>query len=115
MDQILSELLARVDGARAAAVGSRDGLLVEQWPQGGDLAALVAEQAGLLQAAGAARHRLGGELTELILQDAAQVTFLRPIGAQLFLLVLLGLPGNLGQLRWFAPRAAERLAQLVQL
>lgn len=110
LDDILANLVDRVDGATAAAVGSMDGLLIEQSvTQGQDLSPLVAELTNLLS--GGTRvlgsHVAGGALAELILAGEKLVTYARLLDSGLFCVILLEASGNLGKARLYT-RQSER-------
>ncbi|GAA5531640.1 hypothetical protein E5F05_12735 [Deinococcus metallilatus] len=108
----LTQLVADVDGAWAAAIGGLDGLLVEGHAAATtDLNLLVAEHAGLLRAAHAAYgDTLGGGATrELYLRGERLSVYLHPITPEFFLLLALDARSNLGQARLYGREAARRL------
>lgn len=108
----LTQLVADVDGAWAAAIGGLDGLLVEGHASATtDLNLLVAEHAGLLRAATTAYgETLGGGATrELYLRGERLSVYLHPITSDFFLLLALDARSNLGQARLYGRDAARRL------
>jgi len=129
-EALLHELLDRVDGAFAAALGTLEGLLVEGVGRRRvDLEAAVAEHAALLRQARAAyAGSLGTPRVEELLVGGHPVVgyarMVRPSGSpsrtvssprgptDLFLLLLLSAEGNLGQARFQAAKAADKLAEV---
>lgn len=108
----LTQLVADVDGAWAAAIGGLDGLLVEGHAVAHtDLNLLVAEHAGLLRAANTAYgDTLGvGRTCELYLRSERLSVYLHPITPDFFLLLALDARGNLGQARLYGREAARKL------
>ncbi|MEW6421607.1 MAG: roadblock/LC7 domain-containing protein [Deinococcota bacterium] len=108
----LTQLVADVDGAWAAAIGGLDGLLVEGHAAAStDLNLLVAEHAGLLRAANAAYgDTLGaGAARELYLRGERLSVYLHPITPDFFLLLALDARSNLGQARLYGREAARKL------
>jgi predicted regulator of Ras-like GTPase activity (Roadblock/LC7/MglB family) len=114
LDDILANLVDRVDGATAAAVGSMDGLLIEQSvTQGQDLAPLVAELTNLLSGGKRAlgSHVAGGPLSELILTAEQLVTYTRLLDSTLFCVIIIEAGGNLGKARLYARQAARSILE----
>ncbi|GAA5511720.1 hypothetical protein Dcar01_00433 [Deinococcus carri] len=108
----LTQLVADVDGAWAAAIGGLDGLLVEGHAAAvTDLNLLVAEHAGLLRATSAAYgETLGaGAMRELYLRGERLGVYLHPITPDFFLLLALDARSNLGQARLYGREAARQL------
>ncbi|MDB5046379.1 MAG: hypothetical protein JWQ08_2429 [Deinococcus sp.] len=108
----LSQLVADVDGAWAAAIGGLDGLLVEgHTATTADLNLLVAEHAGLLRTASAAYSQTlnGGQTRELYLRGERLSVYLHPINADFFLLLALDGRSNLGQARLYGRDTARKL------
>lgn len=108
----LTQLVADVDGAWAAAIGGLDGLLVEGHAAATtDLNLLVAEHAGLLRAATAAYgDTLGGGTTrELYLRGERLSVYVHPITPAFFLLLALDARSNLGQARLYGRDTARKL------
>ncbi|MGC8966904.1 MAG: hypothetical protein ACP5JV_00970 [Thermus sp.] len=126
-ETLLQDLLDRVDGAFAAAIGTLEGLLVEGVGRRRvDLEAAVAEHAALLRQARAAYAGSLGtpRVEELLVGGHPVVGYARMVRAgstsregwafrqgssDLFLLLLLEAEGNLGQARWQTAKARERL------
>lgn len=129
-ETLLHELLDRVDGAFAVALGTLEGLLVEGVGRRRvDLEAAVAEHAALLRQARAAYAGSLGtpRVEELLVGGHPVVGYARMVRAgsssregfssrrgplDLFLLLLLEAGGNLGQARWQTAKATERLAEV---
>ncbi len=112
----LTQLVADVDGAWAAAIGGLDGLLVEGHAAANtDLNLLVAEHAGLMRASGAAYGDTlnGGNVRELYLRGERLSVYLHPITSAFFLLLALDARSNLGQARLYGRAAAHRLEALL--
>lgn len=131
MEDLLQDLLDRVEGALAAAIGTLDGLLVEGVRRKRlDLEAAVAEHAALFRQAKAAYSRSLGtaRVHELLVGGHPVVGYAhavrpfrpRPQGTspkgqdpeELFLLLLLGPEANLGQARLQTAKTVEKLAEV---
>lgn len=92
LEEILERLLARAEGAVAAAVGGMDGLLVEQRPERQpDLAVCVAELTnalvGVRRAVGEALA--GGAVAELSVRSEHVVALVRHVTPEHYLLLAL--------------------------
>jgi predicted regulator of Ras-like GTPase activity (Roadblock/LC7/MglB family) len=113
LDDILANLVDQVDGATAAAVGSMDGLLIDQSvTQGQDLSALLAELTNLLTGGTRAlgSHVAGGNLRELILTGEELITYVRVLGSELFCVIVMeAAGGNLGKARLYAGQASRHI------
>ncbi|ADY25975.1 Roadblock/LC7 family protein [Deinococcus proteolyticus MRP] len=108
----LTQLVADVDGAWAAAIGGLDGLLVEGHSVTEvSLDLLVAEHAGLMRAVSDAYGMVGGgQPRELYIRGETLSVFVQPINAEFFVLLALDGRANLGQARLYARAAAGQLA-----
>lgn len=116
MLQPLTQLVADVDGAWAAAIGGLDGLLVEGHANtNDDLNLLVAEHAGLMRAASSAYAQTlnGGDTRELYVRGERLSVYLHPINPKFFLLLALDARSNLGQARLYGRAAARTLEGLL--
>lgn len=116
LEGILEGLVESVDGATLAAVGSTDGLVVEQHPPGGvDLAATAAEFThvllGVTRALG--EHLDAGATRELMITTERSLAFVRVVTPDLYLLLTMDPTGNLGKARLRAGEAADRLVELL--
>jgi predicted regulator of Ras-like GTPase activity (Roadblock/LC7/MglB family) len=114
-EDLLQELLYRVEGAHAAAIGNLEGLLVEGVKRRRvDLEAAIAEHAALLrQARTAYASALGSPtLQELWVGASPVVGYARMLGQELFLLLLLSPEANLGQARLQAARVGSALGEV---
>ncbi|MDV6375147.1 roadblock/LC7 domain-containing protein [Deinococcus arenicola] len=112
----LTQLVKDVDGAWAAAIGGMDGLLVEgHATTETDLSLLVAEHAGLLQAAATVySHSLNvGTPRELYLRGERLSVYLHPITPGYFLLLAVDARSNLGQARLYGRDAARKLEAML--
>ena len=113
LDEILSNLIANVDGAIGAAVGGMDGLLVEQFPADArvPLSSLVAEHANLIRNTSTAYKTVLnlGAVGELIVQSDKVMSYLRPISNDFFLTLVLEPKGNLGKARLMSLEAVRQL------
>ena len=116
LDDILADLVERVNGATAAAIGSMDGLLIEQVTQGQELAPLLAEITNLLS--NGARllqdHVGGGPLTEVILGGDPRVLHVTKLSAELFCVIVLKAGGNLGKARLYSRQAAPFILEALE-
>ena len=108
----LTQLVADVDGAWAAAIGGLDGLLVEGHSVAEvSLDLLVAEHAGLLRAVSDAYSMVGGGAArELYVRGESLSVFLQPVNENFFVLLALDGRANLGQARLYGRAAAAKLA-----
>ena len=105
-----------VDGAIVAAIGSTDGLVVEQHPPAShDLAATAAELTHVLIGVGRAlgEHVDAGATRELMITTEHRLAFVRVVNPELYLLVMMDRSGNLGKTRPHADEAAEHLIGLL--
>jgi len=111
-DKILAQLVNNVDGARSAAVGGMDGLLIEQYPaQGEDLAALAAEQSNILnstQSAYASTLSSQG-LREIIVVTDNLIGYTRLLSDELFCIIVMDAAGNIGKARIYTEQAAPQI------
>jgi len=115
VEDLLQELLYRVEGAHAAAIGNLEGLLVEGVKRRRvDLEAAIAEHAALLRQARAAYASALGSptLQELWVGASPVVGYARMLGEELFLLLLLSPEANLGQARLQAARVGSALGEV---
>jgi predicted regulator of Ras-like GTPase activity (Roadblock/LC7/MglB family) len=115
VEDLLQELLYRVEGAHAAAIGNLEGLLVEGVKRRRvDLEAAIAEHAALLRQARAAYASALGSptLQELWVGASPVVGYARMLGKELFLLLLLSPEANLGQARLQAARVGSALGEV---
>jgi len=115
VEDLLQELLYRVEGAHAAAIGNLEGLLVEGVKRRRvDLEAAIAEHAALLRQARAAYASALGSptLQELWVGASPVVGYARMLGKKLFLLLLLSPEANLGQARLQAARVGSALGEV---
>lgn len=108
LDEILADLVERVNGATSAAIGGMDGLLIEQVTPGRDLAPLLAEVTNLLSSGARVLqdHVDGGPLTEVILGGDPLVLHVTRLSDELFCVIVLKAGGNLGKARLYARQAA---------
>jgi predicted regulator of Ras-like GTPase activity (Roadblock/LC7/MglB family) len=115
VEDLLQELLYRVEGAHAAAIGNLEGLLVEGVKRRRvDLEAAIAEHAALLRQARAAYASALGSptLQELWVGASPVVGYAWMLGKELFLLLLLSPEANLGQARLQAARVGSALGEV---
>jgi predicted regulator of Ras-like GTPase activity (Roadblock/LC7/MglB family) len=116
LEGILERLVESVDGATLAAIGSTDGLVVEQHPPSGhDLAATAAELThvlvGVTRALG--EHLDAGATRELTIATEHRIAFVRVVTPELYLLVMMEPSGNLGKARLHADEAADAVIGLL--
>jgi predicted regulator of Ras-like GTPase activity (Roadblock/LC7/MglB family) len=116
LEGILEHLVVSVDGALLAAIGSNDGLVVEQHPPGGhDLAATAAELTHVLIGVSRALgdHLDAGATRELIVTTDASLALVRVVNPELYLFLTMAPGGNLGMARLQADEAAARLVGML--
>jgi predicted regulator of Ras-like GTPase activity (Roadblock/LC7/MglB family) len=116
LDDILARLVQQVDGAMLAAIGSMDGLVVEQHPHSGpDLGAVAAELTHVLRGLNRAfgEHLDNGTPRELMVTTDRALGFVRVVTPDIYLLVTMNPSGNLGKARLYAGEAAERVLELL--
>ena len=106
-----------MDGALSAAVGGMDGLLIEQYPENGDLSMdlsmTVAEQTNLVATSRLVSGTLsGGGVEELVLFTQNLVSYTRLLEGDLFFLIIMAPSGNVGKARLYSERAAERVLEV---
>jgi predicted regulator of Ras-like GTPase activity (Roadblock/LC7/MglB family) len=113
----LEEAARRLPGCEAAALVGRDGILVEQWTEGGgpSLEVLAAEMTPLLRAADVlAGNSDGGSVNEILLRLDSWSCLVRPINEEIFLVLVAARTAVPGRLRFEATRAAARLESELQ-
>ncbi len=112
LDDVLEELLGRVEGCRAAFLLGLDGMIVAGSGEGGreawELAA--ASYADLTRRAARVNEEAAlGVPAELVVCSAAGTLALRVVRSDYAILVALGPGGSLGRARFELRKAAERL------
>lgn len=101
----LAGVIKTVDGALAVAVGTRDGLIIEQYPQDAyDLSPMVAEQAALLVTTAKAYKRglprlSKGQVIELVFSTDKLTCYAQLLDNDLFCFVLMKLCSDLKPVR----------------
>jgi predicted regulator of Ras-like GTPase activity (Roadblock/LC7/MglB family) len=112
LEAILARLVEGVPSAELAALGSMDGLLVEQHPPfGRDLAAAAAELTNVLVGVGRAvgRHLELGDTSELVVVASGGRALVRSVTPDLYLLLLTSREGDAG-----ASAALDQAVQAVR-
>jgi len=110
LSDLLEHMVNKIEGALAAAIGSTDGLIIEQYPiKGQNLAALVAEEASLLLNAQKAYKRglpklANYQVLELMFSTEKLTCYAQMIDDELFCLVLLRFGHQPKSLREFVKR-----------
>lgn len=114
LEDTLAFVTASVDGAQYAAIGSMDGLLIEQQPkEGADLTAYAAEMTNVLLAL----ERLGaaglaaGQLRELMITSERLSTYVRLVDPEIFLVIVMNAAGNLGKARLYSDQVRAELLE----
>ena len=101
----LAGVIKTVDGALAVAVGTRDGLIIEQYPQDAyDLSPMVAEQAALLVATTKSYKRglprlSRGQVIELVFSTDKLTCYAQLLDQDLFCFVLMKLCSDFSPVR----------------
>ena len=111
LDEALSFLVENVDGTTVAAIGGRDGLLIEQYPtHQDDLTVMAAEVTDLLNTASSALNSVeAGEVNEVIITAQRSVVYARILNDDMFCLLVMNPAGNLGKARLYTHQAAEQI------
>lgn len=115
LSELLSYIASNVDGAQYVALGGTDGLLVEQYPDGGqNLAAFTAEVTNVLTALSRlnATGFDGGPLKEVMVTAAKTISYTRRLNDDFFLIVIMNPAGNLGKVRLYTEQVAPKLLEL---
>ncbi len=101
----LAGVIKSVDGALAVAIGTRDGLIIEQYPESAyDLSPMVAEQSALLVATSKAYKRglprlSKGQVIELVFSTDKLTCYAQLLDKDLFCFVLMKLCGDFTPVR----------------
>lgn len=113
LDEILSNLVANVDGAIGAALGGMDGLLIEQFSNDAklNLSNVIAEHSNLLRSAKIAYAvSLGaGEVSEIQITSDKLIGFTKRITNDFFVTLVLEPSGNIGKARLLLDHAIRHL------
>ena len=115
LDDLLKFVVTNVDGALFAALGSVDGLLVEQYPADGqDLSAYTAEITNVLNALVRlnATGFEGGTFKEVMATGERLISFTRRLDDELFLMIVMNPSGNLGKARLYSDQVAKQLLEV---
>jgi predicted regulator of Ras-like GTPase activity (Roadblock/LC7/MglB family) len=116
LEGILARLVAEVPSASLAALGSMDGLVVEQHPPAGrDLAGAAAEVTNVLVGVGRAfgRHLGLGAAHELTVSADGALAVVRVVTPELYLLVVLEGSGDVGRTQGPLDDAARAVRDLL--
>ncbi len=116
LDDILAFVVSNIDGAQFAALGSMDGLLIEQHPKGDpDLAAYAAEMTNVLIALarldGAGME--AGRLRELMATSERLLSYVRLVNREIFLAIVMNPSGNLGKARLYSEQVKAELLEVL--
>ena len=102
-----------VDGVIGVAIGGMDGLLVEQLPadSGTLVSSMVAENANLLRSLTHTYKTVLslGAVSEIIVQSAQAIGYVRSVNNDFFLTVILEPQGNLGKARLVSAQTVRQL------
>ena len=115
LDDFLSYVVSNVDGALFAALGSVDGLLVDQYPkQGNDLSAFTAELTNVLGNVGRLNQAGfdGGPLQEAMVTAERLMSYARMLNDELFLFIVMNPSGNLGKARLYSEQVAPQILEM---
>lgn len=113
LDEVLSNLVANVDGAIGAALGGMDGLLVEQFSNDSKLSLgnVVAEHSNLLRSTKIAYSvsLAAGEVNEIQVTSDKMIGFTKRISDDFFVTLILEPNGNIGKARLLLDQAVRQL------
>jgi uncharacterized protein len=113
LDQILSNLVANVDGAIGAALGGMDGLLIEQFSNDAklNLSNVIAEHSNLLRSAKIAYavSLHAGEVSEIQISSEKLIGFTKRITDDFFVTLVLEPSGNIGKAKLLLEQASRHL------
>ena len=108
---ILSEIVEKVEGSRAAVIMASDGISIDEVvvnQEGLDLQLLTVEYATVLKDVKRAVELLGvGETEELCITSGRLYVVLRVLGGGLFVILVLDRDGNLGKGRYLLRLKSE--------
>ncbi len=108
----LEEAARRLPGCESAALVGRDGMVVEHWVAHGKTSPeiLAAELTPVVRAVEAlSRNTEGGDVREVLVRLASWSCLVRPVNADLFLMLVAGHEAVPGHMRFEAARAAARI------
>lgn len=117
LDDALSFLVKNVDGARFAAIGGMDGLMVEQYPRTiGDLSAFTAEFTNVVAllnkvVTGAAQ---AGALQEVMTTAEQAMYYARVLDSHLFLVLAMNPAGNFGKARLYSEQISPKILEYLR-
>lgn len=115
--EIISELVKRVDGARAAILMGYDGIPLEESRKEGvdtDIQLIGIEYSNILKEMKRASDILeAGEVTEVSIITGNGIVVVRGVLDEYFLMVYLVPDGNLGKARYLMKMAAPKLKELL--
>jgi len=113
----LAGVIKSVDGTLAVAIGTRDGLIIEQYPQDAyDLSPMIAEQAALLVTTAKAYKRglprlSKGQVIELVFSTDKLTCYAQLLDNNLFCFVLMKLCSDLKPVRQHLRRVKSDIIQ----
>jgi len=113
----LAGVIKSVDGTLAVAIGTRDGLVIEQYPQDAyDLSPMIAEQAALLVTTAKAYKRglprlSKGQVIELVFSTDKLTCYAQLLDNNLFCFVLMKLCSDLKPVRQHLRRVKSDIIQ----
>jgi predicted regulator of Ras-like GTPase activity (Roadblock/LC7/MglB family) len=113
--EVLSEVVAGVDGAIGAVLMGSDGLPVEQVakdPSRGDIEAVAMELSVVLREIRKATHQLGaGNTEEVMIRGVSMTAIIRVLTDDYFVALALPPDASVGKGRFLLRRAAPRLRE----
>lgn len=111
--EVLTEVVAGVDGALGAVVMGTDGILLDQVagdPAGGDIEALAMELSVVLREVRKAAQQIdAGATEEVMVRGASLTTLIRVLNDEYFVALALPPTASIGKGRFLLRRAAPRL------
>ncbi len=114
LDDFLTYLVDNIDGALAAVIGDKDGLLIEQIPKDSkDLSSLTAQWTNVMSALEQVTEGLkAGELKEVMITADKLMGYARTLNDDLFCFVLMNPSGNIGKARLYSEQIANRMLEV---
>jgi predicted regulator of Ras-like GTPase activity (Roadblock/LC7/MglB family) len=112
-DKLLAYLVDNIDGALAALIGDKDGLLIEQYPtKAQDLSAVAAQWTNVLSALkGVTASLEGGRINEVMITTDKLIGYARTLDDELFCFTVMNSSGNIGKARLYSSQLAKHMLE----